>query len=148
MASYGVAGNTPGAPPPYTISAEIDEDAVERICHTENFNVDEFVVIRRGTTIPIQLNARSLLSLESATLVYDEGENPKEIAVPIEKLNSRVYGSTFEASIEFKYTHHIRSRSARFAIHRQKRGHLIYHNYSKILSRLAYLHLLQSLCTI
>ena len=90
---------TPGAPPSYAISAEIDEDAVQRICHTENFDVGEFVVIRRGTTIPIQLNARSLLSTESAALVYDEGDNPKEILIPIERLDSRVYGSRIEVRV-------------------------------------------------
>ena len=85
----------PGASPSYAVSAEIDEDAVERICHTENFDVDEFIVIRRGSTIPIQLKSRSTLNVESAVLVYDdEGDSVKEVIAPVERLNFGVHGAT------------------------------------------------------
>lgn len=65
----------PGEKALHYISADVDADAVQLSCHTESFDVDGFLVVRRDVTFPILLNTRTKLSSASAYLVYEEGKN-------------------------------------------------------------------------
>ena len=80
---------------PHQIGVEVDVDLVQISSHTENFDLDGFLVTRRGTTFPIQLNTRSRLTITSATLVYEEG---KEVALTVVKLDHGILSSTLEVS--------------------------------------------------
>lgn len=85
---------TPGDLPPNSIRAEVDVDAVQRLTHTERFQLNGFLVVRRGESFPIRLIARSRLTVSSATLVYEEGKH--EVALELGELNSKKYGTTLE----------------------------------------------------
>ena len=80
---------------PHHIGVEVDVDLVQISSHTEDFDSDDFLVTRRGTTFPIQLNTRSRLTITSATLVYEEG---KEVALTVVKLDHGILSSTLEVS--------------------------------------------------
>ena len=78
-----------------SIVAEVDVDLVKKLSHTEGFDADDLLVTRRDTTFPIQLKSRSLLTVKSATLVYEEG---KEVDLGIGKIDSRIHGSSVQVS--------------------------------------------------
>lgn len=85
----------PGELAPYTVSMEVDIDLIERLSHTQGFDIAEVVVTRRGTTFPVTLKTRSRLTIDSATLIYDE---KKSVTLAVEKQTSRVYGTVVEVS--------------------------------------------------
>ena len=85
----------PGYLAPYTVNMEVDVYRIQRLSHTQGFMVDDLVVTRRGTTIPVTLKTRSRLVIESAALEYDE---EKSVALTVERQNSRVYGTVVEVS--------------------------------------------------
>ena len=97
----------PGALAPYTVSMEVDVDYIEKLSHTQGFMVDELLVTRRGTQFPVTLKTRSRLTIDSAALVYDEEIQrggdlsvmyERNVALTVEKQNSRVYGTVLEVS--------------------------------------------------
>ena len=84
----------PGSLHPHSIRAGVDVETVERQNHTERFLISGCLVVRRDNSFPINLTARSKLTVSSATLVYEEGQN--EVALQLGRLSSRNYGSTLQ----------------------------------------------------
>lgn len=87
---------TPGSLPPHSISANVDVETVQRLNHTEKFDVKGFVIVRRDVSFPIRLTARSTLTVTSATLVYEEGQH--EVSLQLGDVNSSRFGTTLQVS--------------------------------------------------
>ena len=96
MASEFVA---PGSLPPHSISANVDVEAVQRLNHTEKFEVKGLVIVRRDVSFPVRLTARSTLTVTSATLVYEEGKH--EVSLQVGEVNSRRLGTTLQVSVVY-----------------------------------------------
>lgn len=81
----------PGGSAPHSVRVEVDVDVVQRDSHTERFQLDDFLVVRRDEAFSVQLVARSRLEVSTASLVYEEGKD--EVSLQVVELDSRRYGS-------------------------------------------------------
>lgn len=77
------------------ISLEVDVDRISKLSHTQGFNIDEFLVTRRGTKIPVMVKTRYGLTIESAVLMYIYDEN-KKISLSLETQKNQSYGVMLE----------------------------------------------------
>ncbi len=84
----------PGDLPLYSVSLAVDTDRVSKLSHTQGFDVDELLITRRGTKIPVMLKTRSqLVIIESASLVYDDS---KSVPLTVENQKNQFSGVMLE----------------------------------------------------
>lgn len=92
----GNSTSEPGSTDPNTVRAEVDVDQVERLSHTQGFDVDEFLVTRRGTEFPVTLHSNSEPRVEDARLVHASGN---AIELRIGDQNTRRSGTVVKLTV-------------------------------------------------
>ena len=86
----------PGRAAPNTVRADVDVDHIQKLCHADEYDVDEFLVTRRGTEFPLTLHTQTHLTVEKATIAHESGN---EIAVTVGKQRTRRTGTVVNLTI-------------------------------------------------
>lgn len=64
-----------------TVRVEVDVAHVQALSHTEQFDVAEYVVVRRDTPLPVQLLSKAAVEVEKAVLTHTSGNEVRVDAV-------------------------------------------------------------------